>query len=127
MPRRTRQARPRCIAPRPPVATESHGYVLDLDLRQIVDAEAERRGKLHVPRLADDDVDVRIGVARAAVVDLQVLRVAIPDGDGTVRQALLLDDVEQQAIDGHRVGREHDLARIEDIARGAREGTAVPD
>src|SRR2546427_11855153 len=33
-----------------------NGYVLHLDLRAIVDAEAERRGVLHVSRLADVDV-----------------------------------------------------------------------
>src|SRR5439155_17338286 len=43
-------------------------YVFDDYSRAIVHAKTERRGVLHVTGLADDDVDVRIGVARARVV-----------------------------------------------------------
>ena len=33
------------------------------------------------------------------------------------RLPLVVDDVEQQAIDGHRVGAEEDAAWVEDVAR----------
>src|SRR6478672_9315746 len=51
----------------------------------VVYAEAERRRVLDVPGLTRDDVDVRIGVARAGVVDLQRGRRAVPDRDRAVR------------------------------------------
>src|SRR5688572_22096560 len=71
--------------------------VFDLDPRAIVDAEAERGGVLHVPRLADDDVDVRIRVPGAPVVNFQRRRRAIPDRDRAAGAALAVDDVEEQA------------------------------
>src|SRR5262249_58171367 len=93
---------------------------LDDDARAIGDAKAERRRVLHVAGLADDDVHVGIRVARAGVVDSQRGGRSIPDRDRAVRAALGLDDVEQQAIDGHGIGPEHDLLRVEDGVGGPR-------
>jgi hypothetical protein len=39
----------------------------------------------------------------------------------------LLDDIQQQAIDSDRVGTEEEIAGIEDVALGVREGTSMPD
>src|SRR5439155_8827223 len=91
----------------------STGHVLDMNPGKIVDAEAERRRELDVARLTDDDVDVRVGVARARVVDLQRLRRAVPDRDDAFRFALVVDDAEQQTVDRHRIGPEQNLTRIE--------------
>src|SRR6476661_7544023 len=105
----------------------SDRQLLQLDLRQVVDAKAERRGILHVPGLTNDDVDVRIGVACAPVVNFQRRGIAIPDRDRAVRLSLVVDDVEQQPIDRDRIGAEQDLLRIEDVLGRPRERTAVPD
>ena len=76
--------------------------------------------------LADDDVHVWIGIPGGAVVNLERCRRPIPDRDRAARFALVVDDVEQQAIDGDRIGAEHDLFRIEDVFCRPRERTAVP-
>src|SRR5262245_35527801 len=72
----------------------SDRQLLHLDLRQVVDTEAERRRVLDVPRLADDDVDVRIGVAGSSVVHLERGRIAIPDRDRAVSFPFVIDDIE---------------------------------
>src|SRR5262245_51001034 len=59
--------------------------ILDGDARAIVYAEAQRRRVLDVSGLADDDIDVRIRIARPRVVDLQRLWRAVPDRDRAVR------------------------------------------
>ncbi len=43
------------------------------------------------------------------------------------RLALVVDDVEKQAIHRDGIGSEHDLPRVEHVAGGSGKGTAVPD
>ncbi len=63
--------------------------------------------------------------ARASSIFSELGR-PVPDRDRALRLALVLDDVEQQPIDGDRIGAEHDLLRIEDVPGGSRERSAVP-
>src|SRR3954469_17159242 len=95
-------ARTRTGAPPPPAAA-SHPQFPDEDPLAIVDAEPEAGGKLHVPRLADEDGHVRILVARRHVVGPQGGWRAVPDGERALGSPFLLDDVEQDPIDGDRV------------------------
>src|SRR5262245_58985961 len=53
--------------------------LLHLDLPDVVDAKTQTRRIFDVSRFADDDVDVRVLVAVAAVVEIECLLVAIPD------------------------------------------------
>src|SRR5688572_16781902 len=84
-------------------------HVPHFDFGQVVHAKAERRRVFHVPGLANDDVDVGIRIPRPSVVEPQRIRRAVPDRDRTVRTAFLLDDVEQQTIDGDGVGPKKNL------------------
>ena len=77
-------------------------------------------------RFADDDVDIGIGIARSRVVHPERAGRAVPDRDRAVRAALVLDDVEQQPIDGNGIAAKHDLPWIEHVARGSRKRTAMP-
>src|SRR5690242_9111492 len=96
---------------RPGAARRSQLDRLQLDLRDIVDAEAEARGVLDVAGLADEAVLVRIAVIA------QMLAGAVEDRDGALRFTLGFDHVDEQAVDGDRVGPDHELAGIEAEAR----------
>src|SRR5579863_7182543 len=95
-----------------------------LNLFQVVDSQSESRCVLDVSRLTDEAVDAWIVVV--AMARLYIGRGAVPDGDGVFGFALVVDHVEQQAVDGDWIGAEHHLLRIKAEFAIGRKWAAVP-
>src|SRR5436190_664633 len=75
-------------------------------------------------RLADKSVDVRIKLAAAL---LNVLLRPLPNRHGTLGFAFVVDHIDQEAIDRHRVGPENNLLREERKAWRLGERATMPD
>src|SRR5207248_9747992 len=97
--------------------------LFELDLASIVHAQAELGTVLNVAGLADEPLNVRV----IAIASSGLHMGAIPHRVGSLGFALIIDDVDQQPVDGDRIGSEHHLLGIEpELSRG-RKRAAVPD
>ncbi len=52
---------------------------------------------------------------------------AVPDGDGPLGLALVVDDVDEDAVDSHGISAEQHLLGVEAEPRIVRERSAMPD
>src|SRR5215831_1380034 len=126
-PRRSRQA-PRCMRQPKMFGTCKSSYrdFRVTDFGGIVDAQAEFGSILDVAGLPNEAVHIRILLPirqRGAVV----FHVALPNGDRALLFPLVIDHIDQESVDRHRVGSELHLLGIETVALVSRKWSAVPD
>src|SRR5437016_6046975 len=97
-----------------------------MDFGGVVHPQAEPAGVLDMTGLPEEAVHVRVllpfGRARA-----EILHVAFPYRNRAFLFALVVNDVDQEAIDGDRIGSELHLFRIEPIAFVPGKWSAMPD
>jgi hypothetical protein len=95
-----------------------------LNLGDVVHAQPERRRILNVAGLADEAIDA--GIIVVAFARLYVIHGAVPDGDGVLGLALIVDHIDQQAVNRHRIGPQHHLLGIKTKLAAGRKRPAVP-
>ena len=90
----------------------------------VIEREVREPGPREV-RLADGAVHV--GIALPVLrLGAEILHVPVPDGDDPFLLALVVDDVNQQTIDRHRIRSKFQLFGIEAVFSVSRERTRVP-
>src|SRR6187401_3507981 len=91
-------------APRRAAGTRSQFDLLQRDFGFVEHAQAQTAGVLDVSWFANEVVGVWI-LAEVALLD--EIHGAVEDADGAFGLALFFDDVDEQAVNGYRVGTEH--------------------